>query len=446
MRYFKNKKQLYYFLGAALALIILYFILAFHIPAVKRRILVFAVWFFGEIYLWIAILKSFRNTWKKKIPFITLLVLYWLPASAIGITMGVLAFKGVHQLNKSIYLTVVGVCVIQYLIKFLIFVFVLIYNIIMSGVKILYKKINLEKGRRILLRISIGIYAGALTSMAYGMIWGAKDFQIREIMIDKSEVNNLNNRELKIVLISDLHLAVWRNHKPLEKAVRMINDQHPDYIFLTGDLVQFVSDEMLEYLPILSQLKAKHGIYSVLGNHDYGRYAHFKTDKDRREDVQKLISYQTSLGWTVLNNESVKLCEETIPLGITIAGVEFYSPKKMFINEGDLEKTFQNMDTNDYVILLSHDPQAWDDAVRKNLPVNLVLSGHTHGMQLGFYSQKCKFSPASLLYKQWGGLYENNGKLLYVNVGLGSVGFPARVGMPPEITVILILPNNANNS
>jgi predicted MPP superfamily phosphohydrolase len=438
MRFFKNKKQLYYLFGAILALVILYAVLAFQIPAVRRRIFVFAIWFFGEIYLWITILKSFKNSWKKRIPFFTLLVLYWLPACVILVTMGALAVKGVHQLNKSVYLTVVGVSVIQYLIKFLIFTILFCYNIIALLIKTLCKKCNIEKGRRVLLRISLGIYASTFMLMIYGVIYGADNFQIREVEIHAPVFKNMNHRELKIVLVSDLHLASWRTHNPIEKAVRMVNAQQPDFIFITGDLVQFTSDEMPEYLPILSQLKARYGIYSVLGNHDYGRYARFKTDVERKEDVQKLIHYQTSIGWKVLNNESVKLYEDSVPMGITIAGVEFYSPKKMFINEGDLVKTFQNVDTSDFVILLSHDPQAWLDVVRKNLPANLVLSGHTHGMQLGYYSKNFRFSPASLLYKQWGGLYEKQDKRLYVNVGLGSVGFPARVGMPPEITVITL--------
>jgi len=239
------------------------------------------------------------------------------------------------------------------------------------------------------------------------------------------------------VQLSDLHLATWRNHKAIDKVVKMVNAQQPDIIFITGDFVQSVSEEIVEYLPILSQLKAHYGIYSVLGNHDYGRYARFKTEEERKADVQKLIDYQTSIGWKVLNNESVKLYDDSVPLGITLAGVEYYSPKKLFINEGDVDKTFQYVDSNDYVILLSHDPQAWYDVINKNLPANLTMSGHTHGMQLGFYYPNFKWSPVSILYKQWGGLYEKEGKLLYVNVGLGSVGFPARVGMPPEITVII---------
>jgi len=442
MKFFAKHKTLkYYLLGGFITLAILYVILAIQVPAVKMRIFVFAVWLFGEIYLWINVLKSFQNTWKRKNPFYVLLILYWLPACLIVITMGILAAKGVHQLNKTLYLTVVGICVIQYLIKFLLFILVILYDVL----TICFRKIcNIAKGKRILLRISLGIYIAAFGIMIYGTVWGVDDFKVREVIIDNGKRNAVRgvrcavNGEMRIVQISDLHLTCWRNPESVEKAVKMVNEQQPDLIFITGDMVQFVSGEIVEYMPILSELKAKYGIYSVLGNHDYGRYAHFKTDSLRKEDVLKLVDYQISLGWRVLNNESVKLYEGSIPLGITIAGVEFYSPKKMFINEGDMDKTFQNVDADDYVILLSHDPQAWYDVINRNLPANLTLSGHTHGMQLGIYSDKAKFSPASLLYKQWGGLYEKQGKLLYVNVGLGSVGFPARVGIPPEITVILL--------
>ena len=440
----KNKTLRYYVLGGITALLVLYIILAIHIPAVKMRIFFFALWFFGEIYLWITILKSFKNTWKQKVPFFILLILYWLPAFILVITMGVLAAMGVHQVNKTLYLTVVGVCVIQYLIKFLIVTFVLMYDLITAGIKIFRKHVHFEKGKRVLLRISLGVYVVSFILMIYGTIWGAENFKIREVSIDVCNLKSVYERELTIVLLSDLHLATWRNHEAIERAVQMVNAQQPDLIFITGDIVQFVSEEIVEYLPILAQLEARYGIYSVLGNHDYGRYARFKTDEARKEDVKKLIHHQTSLGWKVLNNESVKLYADSVPLGITLAGVEFYSPKRMFINEGDLLKTFQDVDTTDYVILLSHDPQAWDDVILKNLPANLTLSGHTHGMQLGIYTDRIRFSPAAILYKHWGGLYEKQDKFLYVNVGLGSVGFPARVGMPPEITVIRFLDNSGS--
>jgi predicted MPP superfamily phosphohydrolase len=450
----KNRSLKYFVLGGVASLIVLYVILSVQVPAVKMRVFVFALWVFGEIYLWITILKSFKNTWKRKTPFIVLLFIYWLPACLIAIAMGMLAAKGVHQLNKTLYLTVVGVCIIQYLIKFLLFILIFVYDVIVAFVLVFLtqraqspefnsgsQRTQIKKG---LLRVSLGIYIVALLLMIYGTIWGADDFRVREITVsgvrhavcgERCAVCGVDDT-FKIVLLSDLHLACWRNFSSVEQAIKMVNEQQPDIIFIVGDFVQFVSEEIVDYLPILSQLVAKYGIYTVLGNHDYGRYARFDSDALRKQDVQKLINYQTSIGWRTLNNESVRLFADSIPMGITIAGVEFYSPKKMFINEGNLLKTFENVDSNDYVILLSHDPQAWYDVVDKNLPANLTLSGHTHGMQLGIYSDKLKFSPASLLYKQWGGLYEKQGKLLYVNVGLGSVGFPARVGMPPEITVI----------
>jgi predicted MPP superfamily phosphohydrolase len=439
----KNRSLLYYILSGILLLSILYVILAYHVPAVKMRIFIFAIWMFGEIYLWITLLNSFKNTWKKKISFIILVVCYWLPACVIVITMGILGVKGMHQLNKTLYLTVVGFCIIQYLIKFLIFTFILVYDLIALFAK---KIFNVKRGKRILLRFSAGFYVVALILMIYGTFWEADDFQIREMEIDASKGKDVLFREFKLVLISDLHLASWRNPIAIEKAVQLVNAQLPDFVFITGDLVQFSSEEVIEYIPILSQLKSRYGIFSVLGNHDYGRYARFKTDVERKMDIQKLINYQTSLGWRVLNNESVKLYSDSAQMGITIAGVEFYSPKKMFFSEGDLVRTFQNVDSNDYIILLSHDPQAWDDVISNNYPASLTLSGHTHGMQLGYYSNEFKFSPASLLYKQWGGLYEKKDKFLYVNVGLGSVGFPARVGMKPEITVINIKLNLLNHT
>jgi predicted MPP superfamily phosphohydrolase len=375
---------------------------------------------------------------KKKLLYVVLLVYYWLPATIIALAMGILAVRGIALLNKSLYLTVVGVCVFQYLIKFLLFIFVLLYDLIFVVVKRIFKKVRVIAGRRVLLYFFFLFYVISLILMIYGMIWGVDNFQIREVNI---EIESMNQQELTIVQLSDLHLASWKTPASLEKAIQMANELQPDIIFLTGDFVQFVSEEMVEYLPILSKLKARYGIYSVLGNHDYGRYARFSNDSLRKADVQNLIAYQTSLGWKVLNNESVRLFWDSLPIGITIAGMEYYSPKKMFINEGDLNKTFEKIDTTDFVILLSHDPQAWYDVLDQNLQANLTLSGHTHGMQLGYYSENLKFSPASILYKQWGGLYEKQGKFLYVNIGLGVVGFPVRIGMPPEITIIYLTRN-----
>ena len=438
-----------YSLFFLMAMLFLYFVLGFQIPIMKKRIFIFALWFFAEIYLWVSVYSTFDFFSKKEkksrgkiTTEIIFTILYWIPAVIIAVMMCFLAGKGIQNIDQVKYLTLMGLCVIQYLIKFLLFLLLIGFDVVAYLIKrFRIKSFAIKEARKRFFKIALGIYIFCFLLLLYGMIWGAYNFTVRETTIF-SHHKALKNKELKIVLASDLHLASWRTEKPIEKAIQLINAQNPDIIFLTGDYVQFSSSEFIRYIPLLQQLKANYGIYSVLGNHDYGRYAYFPDEEARKKDVQKLVDYQRNLGWHVLLNQHEKLILDTLGNSITIAGIEYYSPKKLFINEGDIDKTFENIDTSDYVIFLSHDPQAWLSVKERNLPANLTLSGHTHGMQLGIYTSFIRWSPASLLYKQWGGLYSDPhfpNKKLYINVGLGSVGLPARVGMPPEITVIRLL-------
>lgn len=438
-----------YFLFFSIAIVFLYFVLGFQMPAMKKRIYLFAMWFFAELYLWVSIYRTFDLFSKKekqgsgkKATEIIFTVLYWIPAVVIAVAVFFLAGKGIQHIDQSSYLTIVGVCVIQYLSKFLLFLLLIIFDAVAYLIKRFFlSSFAIKVARKRFFKIELGIYIFCFLLLMYGMIWGAYNFTLREIALFTHN-KSLKNKELRIVLVSDLHLASWRTEKPIEKVVQLINEQHPDIIFLAGDYVQFSSSEFIRYIPILRHLKANYGIYSVLGNHDYGRYSHFPDEKSRKKDVQKLIDYQENLGWHVLLNQNEKLILDSLGNSITIAGIEYYSPKKLFINEGDMDKTFENIDTSDYVIFLSHDPQAWLSVKERNLPANLTLSGHTHGMQLGVYTSFIRWSPASLLYKQWAGLYSDPrfpNKKLYVNVGLGSVGLPARVGIDPEITVIKLV-------
>ena len=443
-----QKRLILCFALFAAAIGFLYVVFGFQMPAMKRRTFVFALWFFAEIYLWISIFKTFdffskkeKKNRKNKIIEIIITVLYLFPAVIVVAMMFLLAGKGIQSIDQSWYLTVMGVCVIQYLIKFLLFFLLLGFDVVTYLIKRFRESSFVIKSiRKRFLKVELGVYILCFLLLMYGMIWGADNFIVRETTIF-SYHKALENKELKIILVSDLHLATWRTTKPMEKAVRLINEQKPDIICLTGDFVQFSSSEFIGYIPVLQQLRANYGIYSVLGNHDYGRYSSFPNDEARKKDVQKLIDYQRDLGWHVLLNQNEKLVLDTLENSITIAGIEYYSPKKLFVNEGDIDKTFKNIDTSDYVIFLSHDPHAWQTVKERNLPANLTLSGHTHGMQLGIYNSLIRWSPASFLYKQWGGLYADPrfpNKKLYVNVGLGSVGLPARVGVSPEITVIIL--------
>ncbi|MBP1673593.1 MAG: mismatch repair protein MutT [Bacteroidetes bacterium] len=444
------KRELIYGIVFTLLLLGLFLILRVQIPAVQKRIFVFAIWFFAEIYLWFTIVRAFQlfknYKEKRKIRIIgecLLTAFYWLPALMVGLAALSLAKNSVHGINTTLYLTIMGSSVIQYLIKFVLFCLIIPFDLISWIIKKLKKEkvkfyAKVRKWRAIMLKSAFYLYLIGFILMGYGMIFVAEEFVTREI---KLETNNpiFKENPTKIVLISDIHLATWRSEKPVKEIISKVNQLDPDYIFFGGDLVQFTSKEMDPYLSLLKTLKAKKGIYSVLGNHDYATYAHFDNENDQNNDVLRLVNLQEQMGWHVLRNESERIVVDSLGRSFVIAGIEFYSPTKMFINKGNIEQTYQNIKKEDFVLLLSHSPEIWDSLKVKNLPAFLTVSGHTHGMQIGYYGTKHKWSPGSLLYKYWGGLYQDaraSAKNIYVNVGLASIGFPSRIGMHPEITII----------
>lgn len=238
----------------------------------------------------------------------------------------------------------------------------------------------------------------------------------------------------KIVQISDLHISsFYKNEDMLEKAIEIINALEPDIIVHTGDFVSIFASEVKHFVPILKKLKAKYGCYSILGNHDYGDYHQWNSIEEKKENLEKLIAYQEEAGFKVLLNESVILEQGDSKIALT--GVENWG-KPPFAQYGDLNKALSSVSEDAFTILLSHDPSHWDAEVlgKKNIP--LTLAGHTHGMQFGVEWKNIKWSPVKMKYPRWGGLYKEGGQFLYVNRGLGSIGVPIRVGMPPEITLI----------
>lgn len=448
----KLKKEFYYVIGFSLLLLLLFLILRVQIPAVQKRIVVFGIWFFAEIYLWFAIIKTFsyfknyRLKSKKRIIFEWVITaFYWLPAVLVGLAALSLAKNSVHNINTTLYLTIMGSSVIQYLIKFILFSLLIPFDMVSYLIKLFKQEkikfyTRVQKWRSIMLKSALWLYLIGLVFMVYGMIFVAEDFIIREVTIpSKNEI--FKEKPLKIVLISDLHLATWRTQDPIKEVVQIVNSYNPDYILVTGDLVQFTSKEMDSFMPILRGLQAQKGIYSVLGNHDYSTYANYENEQDRDADVDRLVALQNSLGWRVLRNESERVVLDSNGKSFIFAGIEFYSPTKMFINKGSIEMTYQNIKPDDFVILLSHSPDVWDSIKVRNLPAHLTVSGHTHGMQVGYYGKNHRWSPGKLIYKYWGGLYHDTtdqDRYLYVNVGLASIGFPSRIGMHPEITVFTI--------
>jgi uncharacterized protein len=216
--------------------------------------------------------------------------------------------------------------------------------------------------------------------------------------------------------------------------VEKILSLQPDLILFTGDLVNNKADEMEHYTDLFSRVKAPMGVYSVLGNHDYGDYVKWDSKEEKAANLERLKQVHASLGWKLLMNEHVILEKENDR--IAIIGVENWSAKSNFPKYGRLKEAQEGSDAP-FKILMSHDPSHWDAEVRKDYQdIDLMLSGHTHGMQFGVEMPGFKWSPVQYVYKQWAGLYQDGHQRLYVNRGFGFLGYPGRVGILPEITLI----------
>ncbi|MEL6356806.1 MAG: metallophosphoesterase, partial [Bacteroidota bacterium] len=240
---------------------------------------------------------------------------------------------------------------------------------------------------------------------------------------------------LKIVQISDMHSGSWTRLEPLQRAVDMINEEAADVVCFTGDIVNDKAEEMEPFVNIFKQISAKHGVYSVLGNHDYGDYAQWKDKAAKQANMEQLFDVHRRLGWDLLRDEHRLLEINGRKFGVL--GVENWSAKR-FGKRGDLKKAHAGSEVADAKILLSHDPTHWEAQVQNYPDIDLTLSGHTHGFQFGIEIPGIRWSPAQYIYKQWAGLYQAGRQHLYVNRGLGFLGYPGRVGILPEISVLTL--------
>ena len=243
---------------------------------------------------------------------------------------------------------------------------------------------------------------------------------------------------MKIVHISDIHSGSFTDKKAVEKGVQKILDEKPDLILFTGDLVNDHADEMKEYQDVFARIKAPFGVFSSLGNHDYGDYRQWSSENEKAENLKRLKQIHADMGWRLLMNEHLPL--EKNGEQIAIMGIENWSAKGNFAKYGKMADAHAGSGKYPFKILLSHDPSHWEAEVRERYKdVDLMLSGHTHGMQFGVEIPGFRWSPVQYMYKQWAGLYEKENQKLYVNRGFGFIGYPGRVGILPEITVIELI-------
>ena len=269
------------------------------------------------------------------------------------------------------------------------------------------------------------------------LIYGFRNKYRYQVKKYKLSYGNLpaSFKGLKIVHISDIHSGSFTDKAAVMKGVQKIMNEKPDLILFTGDLVNNVADEMEEYMGVFNKLQAPLGIYSTLGNHDYGDYMQWDSLEEKKKNLEKIKQVHTKLGWRLLMNEHVVL--EKNADKIALLGVENWSAKARFPKYGDLKKAYAGTETYPFKILMSHDPSHWKAQVLEDYPdINLMLAGHTHGMQFGVEIPGFKWSPVQYVYKEWAGLYEKEAQKLYVNRGFGFIGYPGRVGVLPEITVL----------
>ena len=276
--------------------------------------------------------------------------------------------------------------------------------------------------------------AGApLAAMGFGIVKGAHDYRIRRKTIYLPNLPKAFDG-IKIAQISDVHAGSFFNKTAVEGGVQLLMDQKPDLIFFTGDLVNNETKEVDDYINTFARLKAPLGTFSVTGNHDYGDYRSWSSAKAKAKNFEDLIAAHKHMGYRLLMNETHLLEQGGDKLAII--GIENWGAGR-FQKYGKMARAHAGSEEAAVKLLLSHDPSHWDAQVRPGYKdVDLMFSGHTHGFQFGVEIGSFQWSPSQYVYKQWAGLYEEDGQYLYVNRGFGYIGFPGRVGMPPELTVI----------
>ncbi|NOT76852.1 MAG: metallophosphoesterase [Cyclobacteriaceae bacterium] len=282
-------------------------------------------------------------------------------------------------------------------------------------------------------KVALATTVVPFTAFAYGILSGAHDYRVKKVTV---KLKNLPKAfdGIRIGQLSDIHSGSFWNKTAVKGGVEMMMKEKPDVIFFTGDLVNNESSEVKDYVPIFDKLKAPLGVFSVTGNHDYGDYKNWTSEAEKKKNFQDLVQAHKLMGYDILMNEHRFL--EQGGEKIAIIGNENWGAGR-FSKYGKLDLACQNTDEAAVKLLLSHDPTHWDAQVRPNHPdIDVTFAGHTHGFQFGVEIGNIKWSPVQYVYRQWADLYREGDQYIYVNRGFGFLGYPGRVGMPPELTIM----------
>ncbi|MBS1782006.1 MAG: metallophosphoesterase [Bacteroidetes bacterium] len=409
----------------------------------KRFLIILTLFILGEVYSFILVRSSVRslpNPWRSFLFGFYILVTALTWASLIFFRK--IDWAHLPHLSRNIFVAfTLGFFVAKILVATIMLIddlrrIVLWLSLKIAGGSILNTESRSGMNRSQFLK-SLALIVGGISIS--GFVYGISNrykYRVRKLAIRFDHLP-VSFRGLRIVQISDIHSGSFDQRTAVARGVEMVLNLKPDIIFFTGDLVNNKADEIVPYLDIFSKLKAPMGVYSTLGNHDYGDYISWTSAEAKKENLQTLKKYHAEMGWRLLMNEHVLI--EKGSEKIAVIGIENWGAKAGFPKYGDMRKAYQGVPEANvpFKILLSHDPSHFDAQVVPQYPdIDLTLSGHTHGMQFGVEIPGLKWSPIQYVYSKWAGLYKVGKQHLYVNRGFGFLGYPGRIGILPEITLI----------
>ena len=395
-----------------------------------------------DIYVF-QIVKSVSQSAGAKTKSI-IFISYWIISVSALVILFILPYLNLDSYSRSVRSTLFAVVIGLFLGKLIASIFFLVDDF-RRGIQWLVGKTfftntegEIRSGDKIsrslfLNWMGLAVGGGLFSSLLYGFS-NKYNYRVKKLSLHYPNLPD-SFRGLRIVQLSDIHCGSFTHKHAVEKGVEKVLELKPDLILFTGDLVNNEATEMANYMDVFNRLHAPLGVFSVLGNHDYGDYKSWGSKDEKVQNLERLKQVHRELGWNLMMNDHQLL--ERNGEQIALIGIENWSNKARFPKYGDLKKAYAGTEAIPFKILMSHDPSHWDAEVRPRYnDIDLMLSGHTHGMQFGVEIPWLKWSPVQYVYKQWAGLYETGPQKLYVNRGFGFIGYPGRVGILPEITLI----------
>ena len=406
--------------------------------AVRNFVIFLIVLVLIDLYAWKGVntaLASHSITIRRMVRFV-----YWSISIGLLVMLGwtMMSFQDLRR-DHSFVFSLVAIFLLFFLPKLVIVIFHGLDDLLHAGRWLFSRSLPRPVGApgetldrvRFLSQLGLLVAAVPFAGVLYGVTKGRRNFNLARLLIPSPGLPAAFDG-LRIVQISDMHLGSYGNDLAIvQHGIELINAEKPDLILFTGDLVNDFADEAEPFISLLGQLEAPLGKFSILGNHDYSDYATWDDPRAKAANLDRLKAIHAEMGFRLMLDEHMPLERDGARIGLL--GVQNWG--KRFQQYGDLGKTMRGTEAFPYRILMSHDPTHWDEQVL-GTGIDLTLSGHTHGAQLGVTLGHTTYSPAQWVYKHWAGLYADGEQQLYVNRGFGFIGFPGRVGMPPEITVL----------